>query len=165
MIDQYRAHVRILYDRYISYIQSGQGVSQRVLFPEMLQLPASQAAILLEIKPDLEALGFDLADMGNGAFSVNGVPGGIEGVDVVGLLNKMIETATEKGGDVKSDIHESIALTLAESAAIPYGQVLSPLEMEQLSEDLFASAMPGYTPDGKITLTVFSTEELSKRFK
>ena len=71
----------------------------------------------------------------------------------------------KKGGDVKSDIHESIALTLAESAAIPYGQVLSPLEMEQLSEDLFASAMPGYTPDGKITLTVFSTEELSKRFK
>lgn len=61
--------------------------------------------------------------MGGGTFSINGVPGGIEGVDVVGLLNKMIETASEKGGDVKSDIHEAMALTLAESAAIPYGQV------------------------------------------
>ena len=165
LIDQYRAHVRILYDRYISHIQSGQGVSQRVLFPEMIYLSASQGAILASIKSDLDALGFDLSDMGSGAYSINGVPGGIEGVDVVNLLNKMIETASEKGGDVKSDIHESIARTLAESAAIPYGQILSPLEMEQLAEDLFASAMPGYTPDGKITLTVFSTEELQKRFK
>lgn len=137
----------------------------RVLFPEMIYLSASQGAILASIKSDLDALGFDLSDMGSGAYSINGVPGGIEGVDVVNLLNKMIETASEKGGDVKSDIHESIARTLAESAAIPYGQILSPLEMEQLAEDLFASAMPGYTPDGKITLTVFSTEELQKRFK
>lgn len=165
MIDQYRAHVRILYDRYVSHIHSGQGISQRVLFPEMIHLSSSQGAILAGIKPDLDALGFDLSDMGAGAYSINGVPGGIEGVDVVGLLNKMIETASEKGGDIKSDMHEAISLTLAESAAIPYGQILSPLEMEQLADDLFASAMPGYTPDGKTTLTVFSTEELQKRFK
>lgn len=165
LIDQYRAHVRILYDRYISHIRSGQGVSQRVLFPEMIHLSASQGAILAGIKSDLDALGFDLSDMGGGTYSINGVPGGIEGVDVVGLLNKMIETASEKGGDIKSDVHESIALTLAESAAIPYGQILSPLEMEQLADDLFASVMPGYTPDGRTTLTVFSAEELQKRFK
>ena len=165
MIDQYRAHIRILYDRYMSHLQSGQGVSQRVLFPEMIHLSASQGAILSGIKEDLDSLGFDLSDMGGGTFSINGVPGGIEGVDVVGLLNKMIETASEKGGDVKSDIHEAMALTLAESAAIPYGQVLSSLEMEQLADDLFASAMPGYTPDGRVTLTVFSVDELQKRFK
>ena len=88
MIDQYRAHIRILYDRYMSHLQSGQGVSQRVLFPEMIHLSASQGAILSGIKEDLDSLGFDLSDMGGGTFSINGVPGGIEGVDVVGLLNK-----------------------------------------------------------------------------
>ena len=68
MIDQYRAHIRILYDRYMSHLQSGQGVSQRVLFPEMIHLSASQGAILSGIKEDLDSLGFDLSDMGRHFF-------------------------------------------------------------------------------------------------
>ena len=165
IVDQYRAHVRILFDRYMSCIQAKQGVSQRTLFPEIIQLTTAQLAILQNIMADLQFLGFDLSDMGNNAYSVNGIPSGIEGVNIETLIWNMLETATEKGRDVKADIHERLALSLAEAAAIPYGQVLSSLEMEQLVGDLLASVMPNYTPDGKTVISILSNDEITKRFK
>lgn len=165
IVDQYRAHVRILFDRYMSCIQAKQGVSQRTLFPEIIQLTTAQVAILQNIMADLQFLGFDLSDMGNNAYSVNGIPSGIEGVNIETLIWNMLETATEKGRDVKTDIHERLALSLAEAAAIPYGQVLSSLEMEQLVSDLLASVMPNYTPDGKTVISILSNDEITKRFK
>lgn len=165
IVDQYRAHVRILFDRYMSCIQAKQGVSQRTLFPEIIQLTTAQVAILQNIMADLQFLGFDLSDMGNNAYSVNGIPSGIEEVNIETLIWNMLETATEKGRDVKADIHERLALSLAEAAAIPYGQVLSSLEMEQLVGDLLASVMPNYTPDGKTVISILSNDEITKRFK
>ncbi len=165
IVDQYRAHVRILFDRYMSCIQAKQGVSQRTLFPEIIQLTTAQVAILQNIMADLQFLGFDLSNMGNNAYSVNGIPSGIEGVNIETLIWNMLETATEKGRDVKADIHERLALSLAEAAAIPYGQVLSSLEMEQLVGDLLASVMPNYTPDGKTVISILSNDEITKRFK
>lgn len=165
IVDQYRAHVRILFDRYMSCIQAKQGVSQRTLFPEIIQLTTAQVAILQNIMADLQFLGFDLSNMGNNAYSVNGIPSGIEGVNIETLIWNMLETATEKGRDVKTDVHERLALSLAEAAAIPYGQVLSSLEMEQLVSDLLASVMPNYTPDGKTVISILSNDEITKRFK
>ena len=165
IVDQYRAHVRILFDRYMSCIQAKQCVSQRTLYPEIIQLTTAQVAILQNIMADLQFLGFDLSDMGNNAYSVNGIPSGIEGVNIETLIWNMLETATEKGRDVKADIHERLALSLAEAAAIPYGQVLSSLEMEQLVGDLLASVMPNYTPDGKTVISILSNDEITKRFK
>lgn len=164
IIDQHRAHTRILFDRYRSYIEKRQGVSQRILFPEMITFSASQAAILTQIADDLAALGFDLSDLGNFSYAVNAVPAGIEGINVSLLLQDMLETAAEKGGDIRGGLHEKIALALADAAAIPYGQVLSAEEAEQLIDDLFASPLPNYTPDGKTVLSVLSNEELARRF-
>ena len=165
IIDQHRAHVRILFDRYMSHIQDKKGVSQRLIFPEMIHLSPSQGAELLSVSEDFEALGFDISDMGGGSFAVNAVPAGIDGLDVPTLVDKMLETATQRGGDVSVDVHEAISLALAESAAIPYGQILSPLEMEKLISDLFSSTAPNYTPDGKIVVSIVSDDELQKRFR
>ncbi len=79
LIDQHRAHIRVLFDRYMVQIQQKQGVSQGVLFPEILQLPASEAAVLQGIMDDLSAVGFDLSDLGGGSYAINGIPSGIEG--------------------------------------------------------------------------------------
>ena len=165
IIDQHRAHVRILFDRYMSHIQDKKGVSQRLLFPEMIQLSPAQGAELLSVQEDFEALGFDISDMGGGAYAVNAVPAGIDGLDVPTLIDKMLETATQRGGDVSVDVHEAISLALAESAAIPYGQILSPLEMEKLISDLFSLTAPNYTPDGKTVVSVIGDDELQKRFR
>lgn len=165
LIDQHRAHVRILFDRYIKQISRKQGVSQKVLFPEMIHLPASQAAVLEAIMDDIAFLGFELSDMGNYSYAVNAVPEGSEGLDVNALIQQMIETATQKGIDVKSDMHNAIALSLAESTATPYGQVLSEVDMELIIDALFACPEPGLTPDGKPTLSLIGNEDIAKWFK
>ena len=97
LIDQHRAHIRVLFDRYMVQIQQKQGVSQGVLFPEILQLPASEAAVLQSIMDDLSAVGFDLSDLGGGSYAINGIPSGIEGLNPVELVRNMLHTAMEKG--------------------------------------------------------------------
>lgn len=165
IIDQHRAHIRILFERYMAHIKEKKGVSQRLLFPEMIQLSPAQGANLLSVQDDFELLGFDISDMGGGSYAINAVPAGIDGLDIPTLIDKMLETASQRGGDVSVDIHEAVSLTLAESAAIPYGQVLSAPEMEQLVGDLFALSVPNYTPDGKPVISVVSDDELTKRFR
>lgn len=164
-IDQHRAHVRVLYDQYITQIKQRQGVSQGILFPEIIQLPASEATILQSIMDDLAAIGFDLSDLGGGSYAINGIPSGIEGINPVNLIRNMVHTAMEKGSDVKEEIQNMLALTLAKAAAIVYGQVLSDEEMRCLVDNLFACAMPNYTPDGKNTLATIREEEIDNLFK
>lgn len=165
LIDQQRAHVRVLFDRYLNQLATGQGVSQGVLFPEVFQLPASQAAILEQITDDLHSIGFDLSNLGGGSYSINGIPSGIEGLDPVQLIRNMMHTAMEKGCDVKEEIHRILALTLAKAAAIVPGQVLSLEEMVRLVDSLFACSTPNYTPDGKTVLAVLPEEEIERLFK
>ena len=165
LIDQHRAHIRVLFDRYMIQISQKQGVSQGVLFPEILQLPASEAALLQGIMPDLAAIGFDLSDLGGGSYAINGIPSGVEGLNPVELVRNMVHTAMEKGNDVKEEIQHLLALTLARAAAIVYGQVLTNEEMVNLVDSLFACPSPNYTPDGKVVLSTIKEDELAKLFK
>ena len=165
LIDQHRAHIRVLFDRYMVQIQQKQGVSQGVLFPEILQLPASEAAVLQSIMDDLSAVGFDLSNLGGGSYAINGIPSGIEGLNPVELVRNMLHTAMEKGNDVKEEIQNILAITLARAAAIVYGQVLSNEEMVSLVDNLFACPSPNYTPDGKTVLTTIKEEDIERLFK
>ena len=165
LIDQHRAHIRVLFDRYMNQIRQKQGVSQGVLFPEMIQLPASEAAVLESLSDDLAAVGFDLSPLGGGSYAINGIPSGIEGLNPVELVRNMVHTAMEKGNDVKEEIQDILALTLARAAAIVYGQVLSNEEMVSLVDNLFACPSPNYTPDGRVVLTTIKEEEIDKLFR
>jgi DNA mismatch repair protein MutL len=165
LIDQHRAHIRVLFDQYIEQIKQKQGVSQRALFPEIVQLPASEAAVLQGIMDDLASVGFELNDLGGGSYAIHGIPSGMEGLDPVTLVRNMITNAVEKGNDVKEEIQNTLALTLARAIAIVYGQVLSGEEMCSLVDHLFACATPNYTPDGRIVLTTIKDEEIEKLFK
>ena len=80
----------------MSQIRQKQGVSQGVLFPEIIQLPASEAAVLESILEDLSAVGFDLSPLGGGSYAINGIPSGIEGLNPVELVRNMVHTAMEK---------------------------------------------------------------------
>jgi len=165
IIDQHRAHIRVLFDQYLQQIKGRQGITQGVLFPEILELPASEAVVLQSISDDLSALGFELTDLGGGSYAINGVPSGIEGLSPVQLIRNMVHTAMEKGCDVKDEVHTTLALTLAKAAAIVYGQVLSGDEMTKLVDSLFACATPNYTPDGKTVLSVLKEDDIEKLFK
>lgn len=165
LIDQHRAHVRVLYDRYMEQIRRGHGLSQGVLFPEIVQLPPSHATLLESVMDDFRAVGFDLTSLGGGSYAIQGVPSGIEGLNPVELVRSMVHTVMEKGSDVKEEVHHRLALTLARAAAIVYGQLLSPSEMSALINDLFSTSTPNYTPDGRTVLATIKEEEIEKLFK
>ncbi|MFA7494107.1 MAG: DNA mismatch repair protein MutL, partial [Proteiniphilum sp.] len=165
MIDQHRAHVRILFDKYLGQIKNKRGIAQRVLFPEVLDLSASEAAVLPSIMDDLEALGFELSDLGNHSFAIQAVPSEIENAAPSSLVRSMIAKSIETGSDLKSEIQESIALSLANLTAIPYGSTLTTEEMLLLVNQLFASPSPTYTPDGKTIISVISDVEIEKKMQ
>ena len=165
IIDQHRAHVRILFDRYITQITNRQGEGQRVLFPEIIQLPASEVVVLEGIMDDLSAVGFELTNLGGGSFAVNSIPSGVEGLDPVQLVRNMVHTAMEKGNDVKEEIQNVLALTLSKAAAIVYGQVLTPDEITGLVDNLFACETPNYTPDGSVVISTIKDDDINKLFK
>jgi len=165
IIDQHRAHIRILFDTFLEQIKNKKGVSQRVLFPEIIELTPSEAATLSSIMEDLQAVGFELNNLGNHTFAIQGIPSEIGTSNPIPLIRSIIEKKTETALDVKSEIQESLALSLARLTAIPYGKTLSSEEMTHLINQLFACHLPNYTPDGNIIISVISDDEIEKRMK
>jgi len=165
IIDQQRAHVRVLYDRYLAQIENRKGASQGMLFPDIVQFPVSEIPVLESIMEDLSYLGFELTDLGGGSYAINGIPSGIEGLNPVDLVQDMVHTAIEKGCRVKAEVQGMLALSLAKAASIVQGQVLSNEEMNQLVDELLTSASPNYTPDGKKVIAMIGDDELEKLFK
>lgn len=165
LIDQRRAHIRILYDQYLENIVQNRNASQGILFPEMIQLTAAESAILPQLSDDLHHLGFEIGDLGNNTFSINAVPAGVEGKDFPKLLHNILDNAIHNGCDVKEEIHRMMALSLAETAAITYGKVLAEEEMQTLIDQLFNSISHSFTPDGKTIISIINNEELEKRFR
>ena len=165
IINQRRAHIRILYDGYMQQINQKRGVSQGLLFPEIISFTPREATVLPFLLDDLAYIGFDLSDLGNNAYSINGIPANLENADIIETLQDMTDKAMETGCEIKEEISESLALALAKKAAIPYGKLLPEEEAGSLIAKLFASSGPDYTPDGKRILSVISEEELEKRFR
>ena len=164
IIDQHRAHVRVLYDRYRRQMEQGEPQSQGLLFPEMLQLPSSEGVVLEHLVDDMGALGFDLSVLGGGSFSINAIPAGAEGLNPVEMVRGIVHASIEKGCRMEEDVRHYIALSLAKSAAIVQGQVLSNEEMEALVDGLLACPNPNQTPDGKIVVAILGQDELDRLF-
>jgi DNA mismatch repair protein MutL len=165
MIDQHRAHLRILFEENLKIISNKKGSSQTLLFPEVLEIDPADVAILRSMQDDLYYLGFDLSDFGKNAFQINAVPSNLGNASGVSVIEQMIDTAKNKNMDVKSDLHEMIAFSLAKSLAIKPGQFLTSEEMTLLFNRLFTTSNPNYSPDGKVIITILANEEIEKKFK
>ncbi len=160
IIDQHRAHVRILYEQYLAQLATQKSATQTVLFPESFQLSASQRIVYEKIAEEMATMGFDIQDLGAGNYAINGIPAGLEGVNPVRLVVEMVDTAAENTVSIKEDIDESLALSMARNAAIPQGQVLSNVEMENIVNSLFLCKNPNVTPDGKTILCILKQSEI-----
>ncbi|MBR4828875.1 MAG: DNA mismatch repair endonuclease MutL [Muribaculaceae bacterium] len=164
IIDQHRAHVRILFDRYIGRIHTGSMSSQTILFPEVLHLSASQSVTLQGLLPEMEKMGFSLSSLGGNDWSVNSIPSGLDGVDATAMVNQIIDTVENGGATLKKRLLDHLALTVARSAAIPVGRTLLQEEMDILVADLLRLPEPNYTPDGKTIITVIPMDQITKMF-
>ena len=164
VVDQHRAHVRVLYERNMSFLTDRPSPSQKILFPEIVQFSPLEAAQVEAAMDDFSRLGFELTSLGGGSYSVSGVPAGIEGLSIDNLLHELILSLQESSSVVQQEAHGTVALSLARASALVYGQVLSELEMNQLLRDLFATSSPARTPDGKLIYTILDHKNIEKLF-
>ena len=168
IIDQHRADVRIRYERYLQQLENHAAATQQMLFPESVRFSPAESVILQQILPSLTAIGFDLSDLGGNTFAINGIPAGLEGINPVSLLQQIVADVTASDissiNDKLSSINQNIALSLAQSVATPYGQVLSNDEMEQIVNELFACSNVNYTPNGKPILSILPQADIERLF-
>ena len=165
VIDQYRAHVRVLFDQYLASIRQRQGVSQQVLFPEIIEFTAAEATVLPALLEGLRFAGFDLSDLGNDSYAINGLPAGMGNANPTQLVRDIVDRAMETGAEASGKVSEAIAFSLARAAAIRPGKPLSTEEMDHLIASLFACPDSNLTPDGKTIVTIITDEELERRFR
>lgn len=164
IIDQYRAHTRILYEGYIEQMQKRRPSSQKPLFPDTIHFSASDKVVVEAVMPELQNIGFELTQNEEGDYTITAVPSGLDGLDYVALVQDLVASAREKTTSAIDDINHSIALELARNAAVTYGQVLTNAEMENIVNSLFACSNFSYTPDGKKILTMLRQSDLEQLF-
>ncbi len=164
IIDQKKAHERILFEKFMLSLQSDAAVSQKSLFPKTIELDAKDHHLLLSIRDEMAALGFDIDDFGGHAIVVNGMPAEASNQEPEQIIDKFLNEYLSGETDSKQLAKESIARALAKASAISSNQPLTQEEMRELIDMLFACEQPNYSPFGKKIVTIIKTEEIEKRF-
>jgi len=162
-IDQRRAHIRVLYEKYMSELKDSPIPSHQVLFRQTLELSAAQAATVEDIMPQLNNLGYDLQLITRDVYEIRGVPADKTNEDNVASLLEIITSISE--GEIEEDfmMNDKVAQSMAESQAIRYGKEMSAVEIKHLCDALFACDNYNFTPDCKPIITSMTAEEIKKR--
>ena len=162
MIDQERADIRIKYEQYID--RQHPHATQRVLFPEVVHFAPSDSVMLQKILPELTNMGFELSDLGQNSYGINGIPAGAEGIQPAQLLESMVHSVVETGKSNLEDIIHHLALNMAKNTCVVEGQVLSNAEMDCIINRLFACTNVNYTPDGHKIIHILPHRDIEKCF-
>lgn len=165
LIDQQAAHERILFEKYMKTLANKTPGSQQQLFPKNITVSNTDAELLKEILPDIQALGFDIQEFGQNTFVLHGIPSDLTVFDENKIMETLLEQYKNNITNVRFSKREGLARALARQAAIKSGQELSAKEMKMLIDRLFACEMPYTAPNGKMTFITFSLEELAKQFQ
>lgn len=165
VIDQKRAHERILYERLMQVLETNEVASQQQLFPETFELNASDATLLRSILTDLKGLGFDIREFGENSFIINGTPGVLNTLSPVEVIESLLQEHKNSPADLQGRARETVAISLAQASAIPYGQALKPIEINELIDNLFACQTPNFSPKGKKILSIMPLEDFEKLLK
>jgi DNA mismatch repair protein MutL len=165
LVDQQGAHERVLFERYKSLVEAGNGPSQQSLFPQVLELTAADREVLKEIRGDIRALGFDLQDFGQNAFVIHGAPADVTPGDEKRMVEKLIEQYKNNQSQLNVERREGLIRAMAKGHSIKAGKRLTQKEMKNLLDELFACEKPFNGIDGKATLVKMDVEEIKELFK
>lgn len=163
VIDLHRAHVRILYERFLKNLSERKCAGERLIFPETVKLTPVESSALAASAGEIIAAGFDISDLGDGSFAINALPAGTETLNATELLKDVLAETDGKTG-IKEEIDKHIALVLARHAAISVGSELGDKEMGGMIDELFATSSPKYTPDGKLVVAIIPQEKIEGLF-
>jgi DNA mismatch repair protein MutL len=160
LIDQQRAHERIVYEQYLERIRQRQQVSQQELFPCQVSFSLSDADLLDDMMTDLNVLGFQLNKLGKNTFVVSGTPSGIQETDLQALLENFLEQFKKNLIELDLDKSTNLARSLASSLSVRSARKLFTEEMTHLIDELFSCNVPDLTPDGKKVYAIIPAEQV-----
>ncbi len=164
LIDQQTASERVLYERYMEALNHQAISTQAALFPRTMDVAPADAVLLRDILPEINRLGFDIAEFGGNTFVIHGHPAELPaGTDEVALVEKMLDQY-RNNMTLSLGISENIARSMARNAAIRRGQSLTITEMQDLVDQLFACSIPYKSPFGRNCFITIELDELLKRF-
>jgi DNA mismatch repair protein MutL len=165
VIDQKRAHERILFENYLHILSMGPTSSQQELFPKSIELNPGDFTLLSEVVDDLSILGVGISFLGQQTIAVTSLPSSIKVSNPEQLIQEFIASFKENTSNLGNDAHKRLAISLAIASAIPYNRQLEPIEMQDLVDKLFACQHPNISPEGKPTISIIAVDELEKRLK
>ncbi|MEL0643512.1 DNA mismatch repair endonuclease MutL [Olleya sp. Ti.3.14] len=164
VIDQHRAHQRVLYEDYLRHITIKEGVSQQLLFPLDLHFSKQEIALINQLKEDLESTGFVFQSIKNETVEITGVPVNVPESEVSIILEQLISDVENEVPDSNFSATDLLAKSMAKSLAIKTGQSLTNTEQEHLVNRLFACKEPNVSPTNRTTFITMSVDELEKKF-
>ena len=163
VIDQSRAHYRILYEKYIGLISENADGVQTLLYPETLEVDTQTYTLAYSIKEELSSVGFEL-EYNENSIVITGVPPFLTSQNAINILTDIIDSYKNENTGILSSIKEILAKSIARGEAISYGKPLSQQEMQNLTDNLFATSGPNYSPDGKPAVVIMQMDEIEKKF-
>lgn len=164
LVHQQLAHERILYERYSLAAHHQQMATQQSLFPVSVELSASDTALLQDLLPDLQVLGYQVEPFGNNAFVIQGTPADVLPGNEKHSIELLIEQFKHFSSDIKFSKREKLVRCMARQQAIKAGQALTQKEMHALIEELFACTTPNITTNGTPTYLEFKEDYLYRMF-
>jgi DNA mismatch repair protein MutL len=165
LIDQKRAHERILYEHFRNEMKSETSYSQQTLYPVTIELQPNDFSLIFEMLNQIRAAGFDISVMGKSSVIISGIPSYLSDTDPEELFRNLLENIKSEEPDISNNMQDFIARVLSKSSSIQYGQKLSNTEINHIIESLFACSSPNFSPSGKTIITILNIEELEKKFK
>jgi DNA mismatch repair protein MutL len=164
LVHQQLAHERILYERYGIAAHGQQMATQQSLFPVTLELAASDAALLVDLIPDLLAIGYQVEPFGNNSFVIQGIPADVLPGNEKHSIELLVEQFKHFSTDIKFSKREKLVRCMARQQAIKAGQSLTQKEMLVLVEELFTCNSPNITPTGSPTYLEYKEDYLDRMF-
>ncbi|MFN0175065.1 MAG: DNA mismatch repair endonuclease MutL [Saprospiraceae bacterium] len=164
LIDQQAASERVLYERYLAALENQPIATQKALFPKTIELSAADAALLRDILEEVNCLGFEIAEFGGNTFAIHGSPAELRGGHAEEMLLEKVLTQYKGNLELQLGTWDNLARSMARNAALRRGQSLTPQEMQDLVDRLFACSVPYNSPSGRKCFIQFDLEDLQKQF-
>lgn len=163
-VHQHRAHTAILYKELLTQMEKHNGVSQQLLFPEILELSQGEMNTLQSIEEELQSVGFSISQLDPTSYSITAVPGVLGQRSASQMVRQVIHSIQDTGGNAITEWQQTIALSLAEQMAIPTGKALQEVEMRDLVSRLLHATSSRYLPNGQTILTILTDENIQRYF-
>lgn len=164
IVDQSRAHQRILYEQFLTNMTVKQASSQQLLFPLQLHFSPTEMELIRELQPSLENTGFVFESLESDAIHISGIPVNTSESEVSIVLEQLISDLQDGIPDSSFCQNDTIAKSMAKSLAVRTGTYLTEKEQENLVNNLFACKEPNVSPSLKPTFITMSVDDLDKKF-